>query len=71
TNDWLYLSFSEPIQNGLLHFFDIRGTLLKKYDLSNSTDYYKINLSEWPQGIYGMVIQSEQETWHRKIVIQR
>lgn len=69
--DWLYLTTSKPLENGVIHFFGIQGILLKKYELSPSTDYFKINLSDWPQGIYGMVIQSESGVWHRKIVIHR
>jgi len=69
--DWLYLTTSKPLENGVIHIFGIQGILLKKYELSPSTDYFKINLYDWPQGIYGMVIQSEEGIWHRKIVIHR
>ncbi len=71
TKDVLHVKWSSSIQNGVVSIIDLQGRMVKNEQISNSSNNLELNLSDLPNGIYILEINSSNFKHNQKIKVVR
>ena len=69
-NDELFLNFDQP-ENIQLHFYRADGQLFRKEYFADAGTDFKVNINDWPTGIYYVLIQGTDFVINEVVVVER
>ncbi len=68
-SDYFYLQLPENFQTGILKVYDLLGKMVHSADLKDGNDA-KVNVQNWPNGLYLVNVIVDNQVFMRKINVQ-
>jgi hypothetical protein len=71
TKDIINIKWNARINNGTITIFDLQGRLLKTENINSNSNQYQLNLSDLPNGIYILEVNSMNFKYNQKIKVTK